>query len=768
MPARPAPRTLSTAAELGRELKHWLRVAPARPSVQALARAVDVSPSTIYAYLAGTTLPPETVLDAILLHLQVPADDHRRLVTTREDLAHDRRRREIPASTTPRPRELPTAPAVFVGRDTEQTRLRDLLMKDSAAAQPVVAITGTAGIGKTALAVTVADAVDGAFPDGVIWLDLRGFSPGSPASPIDAMAEVLRRLGDPVDLHDEDLLRHRFLAQVSPRRLLLVLDNALDEEQVRPLLPGRGPARVIVSSRTDLAGLAVDPGAELLPLEPLEPRDAVLLLDDEPDQQARHALAERCGHLPLALRLAAARSRTDSLSAADLLALLDRESALDTLDVGDVATAPRLIFAASESRLSTAERNAFQFLGVVPVPRFRTHQAAALWAVDGAAAARRLRWLQRTGLLHAERGRHEWQMHDLLHEFAVERAQRGIGLDDRRAAFGRFVRTMVDDQGEGVAWSTLEAFFAAARAMNDDQAIYDLAMVAAGRRNHYGRRVGMLPLFTAAREVAVARDDAAGEARFEALRAGVLAMGSQYAEAIPAMHRALAIVRTLDEPNIEAGILNDLGNVHLELGDYAAAAASYRAALDPARRSGLTVGQATLQQNIGWAMMQQDDPVGAEEHYRAALELFGSIDNEPGIARSLLGIGGARLQQGHIAEAFDFLARSTQKARANQARVIEAYAVAWTGKALRADGDLVAARAHLDEALLMANEIGERPLHPVIFEELAHIAAAQGESARARELLLAALDQLPTAQHPVATRLRQQLCRLDAPWSAAG
>ena len=450
MPARPTRRTLSSASEFGRELKQWQRAASPRPSVQALARAVGVSPSTIYAYLAGTNLPPETVLDAILLHLQVPVEDHRRLVTAREELAQDRRRSAHPPQSTPCPRELPSAPSVFVGRTVEEARLRQVLAQSSTAASHVAAITGTAGVGKSALAVTAADAAADDFPDGVIWIDLRGFSPGRPTPASDAMAEVLRRLGQPLDAPDEDLLRQRFLSQVSPRRLLLVLDNALDEQQVRPLLPGRGPSRVIVTSRTDLAGLAVDPGAELLPLGPLDPQDAVRLLGDEPDEEARRHLAQRCGHLPLALRLAAARGRADSLSAADLLAVLDHESVLDTLDVGDVATAPRLIFAASESRLSTAERNAFQFLGIVPVARLRTHEAAALWAVDVAAAARRLRWLQRAGLLHAGPGQQVWQMHDLLHEFAVERAHREIALADRRAAFERFVQTMVSEQGEGV------------------------------------------------------------------------------------------------------------------------------------------------------------------------------------------------------------------------------------------------------------------------------------------------------------------------------
>ena len=304
--------------------------------------------------------------------------------------------------------------------------------------------------------------------------------------------------------------------------------------------------------------------------------------------------------------------------------------------------------------------------------------------------------------------------------------------------------------------------------MADDQAIYDLATVAGGRRNHYGRRQGMLPLFVAAREVAVARDDAAGQARFEALGAGVLAMSGQQAEAIPAMHRALAIVRTLDEPNVEAGILNDLGNMQHEMGDYSAAAASYRAALEPAERSGLIIGQATLQQNIGWALMHQDDPDGAERHYQTALELFQSIDNGPGIARSLLGIGGTRLQQGRLAEAFELLARSTQAARASQARVIEAYATAWTGKALHARGDLPAAQQRLDEALVMATETGERPLRPVILEEMSQIVAAQGDSQRARELLTCALADLPTPQHPLAAQLRAHLTHLEPHCHAVG
>ena len=226
-------------------------------------------------------------------------------------------------------------------------------------------------------------------------------------------------------------------------------------------------------------------------------------------------------------------------------------------------------------------------------------------------------------------------------------------------------------------------------------------------------------------------------------------------------HRALAAVRTLDEPNLEAGILNDLGNVHLELGEYATAVNSYRSALAPAERSGLTVGEATLHQNIGWALLEEGDPDGAEVHCHTALQLFESIDNAAGIARSLLGLGGARLQQGRLADAFELLTRSNQSARDSQARVIEAYAIAWTAKALLAAGELAAAQSNLDEALSMATETGERPLRPIIFEDMAHIAAAQGNSPLARELLARAIDALSTKQHPSASRLCAQLAQLQ-------
>jgi transcriptional regulator with XRE-family HTH domain len=240
------------------------------------------------------------------------------------------------------PRELPADVGVFTGREAELAELDRL----GAAAGPVVSVlSGTAGVGKTALAVRWAHRVAGLFPDGQLYVNLRGYDPDQPMIAADALAGFLRALGmasQDVPLPEAERAA-RYRSAVAGRRMLVVLDNAATVQQVRPLLPGSATVQVVVTSRDSLAGLVALDGACRLDLDLLPAADAVALLRAligvraDADQVAAQTLADQCVRLPLALRIAAelAATRLDTPLAkmtAELAGLQDR---LDLLTAGD-------------------------------------------------------------------------------------------------------------------------------------------------------------------------------------------------------------------------------------------------------------------------------------------------------------------------------------------------------------------------------------------------------------------------------------------------
>lgn len=252
------------------------------------------------------------------------------------------------------PAQLPAAVPDFTGRHGELSALDRLLPEAEArhGAAGVSVVSGPAGVGKTALAVHWAHRMRHRFPDGQLYVDLRGYDPGHPVPPGDALSRFLTGLGAPGDAIplDVDDRASRYRSETADRRMLVVLDNALSEEQVRPLLPGSPSCAVVVTSRDSLPGLVALHGARRLGLAPLPAPDAVTLLraligaraETEPD--AAVVLAEQCGRLPLALRVAAelAAGRPE-LRLTDLVTeLADRQRRLDMLHAGgDRRAAPR-------------------------------------------------------------------------------------------------------------------------------------------------------------------------------------------------------------------------------------------------------------------------------------------------------------------------------------------------------------------------------------------------------------------------------------------
>ncbi|WP_055612563.1 tetratricopeptide repeat protein [Streptomyces phaeochromogenes] len=296
-----------------------------------------------------------------------------------------------PPSAHRLPAQLPADVPDFAGRDPELSALDRLLAAaaDSPTAGAVSVVSGTAGVGKTALAVHWAHRTRHRFPDGQLYVNLRGYDPDRPMPPGDALTRFLTVLGVPGDAVplDVDDRASRFRTELADRRMLLVLDNALSEEQVRPLLPGSPACSVVVTSRDSLAGLVALHGARRIGLGPLPPPDAVALLralvgtrvDTEPGPAA--ALAEQCARLPLALRVAAELAVAHPSSRlADLVAeLADQHRRLDLLDAGgDRRAAVEAVFSWSYERLPAPAARTFRLLSLHPGPEADAHAVAAL------------------------------------------------------------------------------------------------------------------------------------------------------------------------------------------------------------------------------------------------------------------------------------------------------------------------------------------------------------------------------------------------------
>ncbi|WP_285742391.1 CHAT domain-containing protein [Lentzea sp. NBRC 105346] len=324
------------------------------------------------------------------------------------------------------PRELPLDVVDFSGREAELDRLDALLGQGGTVV--ISAVSGTAGVGKTALAIRWAHRVRDRFPDGDLYVDLQGYDPNQPIPAEEALGGLLRSLSSepvPPTLAERSA---RFRTLLADRRMLIVLDNARSVDQVRPLLPGAGSNFVLITSRDNLVGLVVRHGAKRVDLDLLPPDEAFELFRslvvrralDEPD--AVRSLCEWSARLPLAIRITAeiANSRP-GCSLTDLaIELADVQNRLDLLDLGgDDRTAVRVVFSWSYRQLSPDTARVFRFLSVVPGRDFDEYVVAAAAGVDLAGARKAVAELRRAHLLEdAGNGRVRW--HDLLRSYATD------------------------------------------------------------------------------------------------------------------------------------------------------------------------------------------------------------------------------------------------------------------------------------------------------------------------------------------------------------
>lgn len=376
------------------------------------------------------------------LHARVLRDDTALVEPTPEPVVTPRIGVLVPA-------QLPRAPSGFAGREDELAWLSTLLQPSDTAAVGVLA--GPAGVGKTGLAVLWAHRVAASFPDGQLFASLRGFDQRhTPMSVADVLTQFLLSLGVevadvPFELADRAALYRSILAD---RRVLVVLDDARDADQIEPLLPAGSSSFVLVTSRIRLDALVARTGARMLTLGTLAADAAEQVIEHmagsaahQKDRELRKKLARLCGHLPLALRIAAARlAGNPQWTVADLVAeLADERSRLDAFDLEEADHSVRAALDVTYRSLRPELSETVRHLGLFPGARIGPHPVAALSGGDVASARRRLRSLAGSFVV-TETSKDVFLMHDLVRLHALALAETELSEVDRSTALRRLLR----------------------------------------------------------------------------------------------------------------------------------------------------------------------------------------------------------------------------------------------------------------------------------------------------------------------------------------
>jgi DNA-binding SARP family transcriptional activator len=613
------------------------------------------------------------------------------------------------------PRQLPAAVGCFTGRDAELAALTGLLDGKIGAWPPAMvisAIGGTAGVGKTALAVHWAHQVADRFPDGQLYVNLRGYDPGQPVPAADALAAFLRSLGVPGQEippeADERAARYRSL--LAGKQMLIVLDNAGSAEQVRPLLPGTPACIVVVTSRDALAGLVARDGAARLDLDLLPPADAVTLLQTligprayaEPEAAAE--LADQCCRLPLALRVAAelAASRPAATLAGLTAELADLRTRLDLLGAGeDPRTQVRAVFSWSYQQLSTEAAQVFRLLGLHPGPDLEPYAAAALAGTTVPQARQTLEALARTHLIFpAAAGR--YSMHDLLRAYACELSAIADGGQQHAPL------TRLFDHYLHTAAAAMDTLFPAGlqrrpRIPRPDTPVLLLPDPAAARQWLDSER----PALVAAAAHTATHGWPSHATRLAATLGSYLLRGSYMPEAVAVFGHALGAARRTGDRAAEAMTLNQIGNVDLEQGRYQHAVDHYGQALALYSAADDRAGKARALGNMGIAEMELGRCEQAVRYQQEAAVIFRDIGDRPGEARALGNLGWAGQRQGRYQEAAGYHQQSLDLSRELGDRTGEAWALANLGSVELRLGRRQHAAGYLQQAIAVFHEMGE-------------------------------------------------------------
>lgn len=664
----------------------------------------------------------------------------------------------------PIPAELPPASPGFVGRQRELAALdRMLADREQGKTNLLTVLTGTAGVGKTALALTWANRVSGEFPDGQLYASLRGFDPErAPLAPGEVLTSLLKTLGVesdaiPVDLDDRASLYRSMLAD---RRVLVLLDNARDSEQVRPLLPGGSNALVIVTSRRRLDGLVVRSGARVLPLETLPTQAAIDLLDaacsprlSESEPAAVRELAELCGGLPLALRIAAARlAANPGREVASLVEeLSDRRHRLHALDIDDADTSVRRAFDSSYRSLHPTHASVFRLLGLIPGQTYTPFAVAALCDIDPATARRRLRSLALAHLV-TEPEPDRFGMHDLLRLYAqdlVVTPPSGESADPQvqsskeqdAAALRRLLhyymvvadearrflrpardeldfatgdqtpRPRITDRAGALEWFDAEwpNLVAAIRIANLEN-MHELAWPLA--RLQFNYLMVRCPwedwtqTYSDGLDSARQLDDPAGTVLMLAGLGVAYARSGQPEMALAHYEECYRKAVCTGDPSWIAMTQVNMGSVLFRLGRYDEAQVHCRAALDSYRDLGDRYREAGALNNLAQVEQVNGHRTAALEHLREAEAMYREADDLETLAMVLNNCGEVSFELGRVDDAVDYHREALEVARRCGSAMRQAAAHLGLGDAAFAGGDAAEAMRRWETALAIFSTSG--------------------------------------------------------------
>jgi DNA-binding SARP family transcriptional activator/tetratricopeptide (TPR) repeat protein len=672
----------------------------------------------------------------------------------------------------PVPAQLPLDAPGFSGRHDELRALQALLPSAPAAASgqansaagteesvPVVVISGTAGVGKTALAIHFGRQVAKRFPDGQLYVNLRGLDPAAPMDPGGALRFFLDAFGVPphriaAPLEERAAL---FRSLVDGKRVLIVLDNASNATQVRPLLPGSPGCLVVVTSRNQMAGLVAAEGATLITLDVLSDAEAHEMLARRLGQervaaepQAADEIVAACARLPLALSIAVGRAAGRAKRPlADLAAeLRDARGRLDALEAGDAATDVRAVLSWSYDQLSPAAARMFRLLGLHPGPDISLPAAASLAGISRAEAGTALRELTRTHMA-AEPLPGRFTFHDLLRTYAVDQAERHDAPAERGAA----VRRMLDhylhtaiaasqrfspfrsplrlaapepgvlpgemaDKDQAMAWFDAEVpvlltLIGYAEAQHFDTYAWQLPW-ALGPFFH---RRGRLRAYAAIQRTALAAarrlDDTLALAHAHHLLGHAQLQMSDYEAAEPNFRQALDLFRELGDRANEAVVLNGLAGMLEKQERYPEALAVALDALRMLKAAGHWWTQATLENGVGWLYAHLGQYEDALTHCQRALSLHRESGHRGGAADTLDSIGFVYLHLGDLARAQGHYEQAIDAYREIGAPFGEGNSLAGLGDVLLRGGDPAAARSRYLQAAAILDAL-PHPLADVV------------------------------------------------------
>ncbi|MFC4560811.1 ATP-binding protein [Nocardiopsis mangrovi] len=562
---------------------------------------------------------------------------------------------------SPRPRQLPRGSGGFVNRTEELSNLNAILTSADGDDRliEVCVIAGTAGAGKTSLALRWTHQIQERFPDGQLYINLRGYDPGEPVGAHDALRRFLIALGTPADAvpTDTDDAAALYRSMLADRRMLILLDNANSVAQVRPLLPGHTRCLVVVTSRGRLSGLAVHDGAHRITLGTLAEPEAVALLRAVTagfrpvDDDAKLAeLSRLCARLPLALRVAAERAiARPHMGLDDLIADLRDESALwDALDTGDEeeAGAVRSVFSWSYRALPDDAARMFRLLGLHPGADFGIAAAAALAGTSVRRARLLLDVLVGAHVLE-QTAPDRFEFHDLLRAFASDLAQREAPTVERTEALRRLLdwylhsadaaqrsinpteaRVPLDPLCDGVTPLTFPEFDQAVDWVEREDANY-LPVVRAAAHGGFDRHAWQLPavLWNA-------------QASFGTTTGwpGIAEIG-------------LAAARRLGDRPAEARLLESQGYGHVMLHRLGQGAESHRMALEIYRELGDRFGEATAFNSLGLIYLRQRRLAEAAARFSEAIVVYGDLGQTFMRAVCQSNLAGAHHEAGRLPEA---------------------------------------------------------------------------------------------------------------------